>query len=120
MDGNNALEVYEQAGIAIERARKGGGPTLIECLTYRWFGHHEGDPGVAYRTKEEIAEWKARDPIQKLRVDAVRGNSASEEDFDRIDAEVKAEIDDAADFALASSTESIDTAMDHVFYTSAD
>ena len=48
VDGNNVLEVYEKAGEAIERARGGGGPTLLECLTYRWFGHHEGDPGVAY------------------------------------------------------------------------
>ncbi|MSO23407.1 MAG: hypothetical protein EXQ58_09175 [Acidobacteria bacterium] len=52
------------------------GPTLIECLTYRWFGHHEGDPGTSYPSKEEVEEWKKRDPIRKLRepfMKAMRG-----------------------------------------------
>ncbi len=120
VDGNDALAVYQQAGVAIRRAREGGGPTLIECLTYRWFGHHEGDPGVAYRTREEIAEWKQRDPVLKLRSDAIASGALTEKDFKSADADVKAEIEDAAEFALASSTESVDTAMDHVFYTPAD
>jgi len=54
--------VYENAKEAIEGARQGKGPTLLECLTYRWFGHHVGDPGTSYRPKEEVAKWKARDP----------------------------------------------------------
>ena len=48
LDGNNVVEVYQRACEAVERARAGQGPTLLECLTYRWFGHHEGDPGISY------------------------------------------------------------------------
>jgi TPP-dependent pyruvate/acetoin dehydrogenase alpha subunit len=117
VDGNNVLEVYERAGEAIQRAREGGGPTLLECLTYRWFGHHEGDPGVAYRTKQEIAEWKSRDPIQRLRDDAISGKLASAENFRKLDADINEELEDAAQFALASSLETESTALRHVFHS---
>ena len=59
--------VYEAAQEAIDRARAGGGPTLIEAKTYRFVGHHEGDPGTGYRTSEEVEEWKNRDPIKTMR-----------------------------------------------------
>jgi TPP-dependent pyruvate/acetoin dehydrogenase alpha subunit len=117
VDGNNVLEVYEKAGDAIQRARDGGGPTLLECLTYRWFGHHEGDPGVAYRTKQEIAEWKSRDPIQRLRDDAFSGRLAAAAKFKKIDLEIQEELEDAAQFALASSLETESTALRHVFHS---
>ncbi len=115
VDGNDVLAVYEKAGEAIQRAREGGGPTLVECLTYRWFGHHEGDPGTAYRSKEEVADWKERDPIKRLRDSAITGNLASEADFKGVDAEIKEVLEDAAQFALASSLESESTALRHVF-----
>ena len=118
VDGNNVLEVYEKAGEAIEGARNGKGPVLIECLTYRWFGHHEGDPGVAYRTKDEIAAWKKKDPIAKLREGALASQVAVIADFQQIDAEVKGVMDDAAAFALASPLEQETTAFDHVFSNS--
>jgi TPP-dependent pyruvate/acetoin dehydrogenase alpha subunit len=117
VDGNNVLEVYEKAGEAIRRARDGGGPTLLECLTYRWFGHHEGDPGVAYRSKQEIAEWKSRDPIQRLRDDAFSGRLVAAAKFKKIDLEIQEELDDAAQFALASSLETESTALRHVFHS---
>ena len=119
VDGNNVLEVYEKTGEAVARARRGEGPTLIECLTYRWFGHHEGDPGVAYRTREEIAVWKARDPIQKLHDDAITAKLASEQDFKQIDVDIKAELEDAAEFALSSPLEKEETALDHVYFNPA-
>lgn len=114
VDGDDVMAVYVKAGEAIERARSGGGPTLLECLTYRFFGHHVGDPGTAYRTKEEIASWKARDPILKLRKQAVDLKLAEEKDFDAIDAEVRATIDDATAFAFASPQPAVETALDHV------
>ncbi|WP_158748788.1 thiamine pyrophosphate-dependent dehydrogenase E1 component subunit alpha [Acidobacterium sp. S8] len=119
VDGNNVLEVYEKTGEAVARARRGEGPTLIECLTYRWFGHHEGDPGVAYRTKEEIAAWKARDPIQKLHDDAIAAKLASEQEFKQIDVDIKGELEDAAEFALSSPLEKNETALDHVYFNPA-
>ena len=65
MDGNDVAAVYTAASEAVERARGGEGPSMIECKTYRWDGHFVGDPCV-YRTKEELQDWKARDPIQQF------------------------------------------------------
>jgi TPP-dependent pyruvate/acetoin dehydrogenase alpha subunit len=120
VDGNDVMAVYEKAGEAIQRAREGGGPSLIECVTYRWFGHHAGDPGVSYRTKEEVAEWKERDPVSKLRNDSIAAGLASEEDFKRIDEEIRDVVEESAEFALASPLETDSTAMDHVFYSPAE
>ena len=66
VDGNDVKDVYQVASEAIKRAREGEGPTLIECKTYRWRGHHEGDPnqGGRYRTKEEIRVWKGKMPLK--------------------------------------------------------
>ncbi len=114
VDGNDVLAVYESAGEAIKQARGGEGPRLIECLTYRWFGHHEGDPGTAYRSKEEIQAWKKHDPITKLRVQALASSWAEPKDFAKIDAEVSRLIQQAAEYALSSSRPSVDSSLDHV------
>jgi pyruvate dehydrogenase E1 component alpha subunit len=115
VDGNDVLDVYQKAGDAVARARRGEGPILLECLTYRWYGHHEGDPGTAYRTKEEIARWKANDPVQRLREQAIKDSLATAEDFKKIDREVERVIQDCAEFALASPQPDISTALDQVF-----
>lgn len=115
VDGNDVLKVYAAAGKAIERARRQEGPTLVECLTYRWFGHHEGDPGTSYRTQEEVASWKERDPIRKLRDDCLANSWASAKDFERIDHDVHRLIEDAAAYALGSPQPDAHTARDHVF-----
>lgn len=65
VDGNDVVAVYEAAERAVETARNGGGPTLIECITYRWKGHSRSDKNL-YRTKEEIDEWKGKEPIAKF------------------------------------------------------
>jgi TPP-dependent pyruvate/acetoin dehydrogenase alpha subunit len=115
VDGNDVLDVYQKTGEAVERARRGEGPTLLECLTYRWYGHHEGDPGTAYRTKDEIARWKANDPVQKIRDYAIKASLATADDFKNIDREVGRVIQDCADFALAGRQPDVSTALDHVF-----
>jgi TPP-dependent pyruvate/acetoin dehydrogenase alpha subunit len=115
VDGNDVLAVYEKAGEAIDRARRGEGPTLVECLTYRWFGHHEGDPGVSYRSEEEIESWKQRDPVKKLRELALTSNWAEAKDFEKIHAEVRQLIEKAAEFALNSPEPEVSTALDHVY-----
>ncbi|MCD6453443.1 MAG: thiamine pyrophosphate-dependent dehydrogenase E1 component subunit alpha, partial [Dehalococcoidales bacterium] len=66
VDGNDVLAVYETVAEAVAKARKGEGPTLIECKTYRWRGHFEGD-AMTYRTKVEFEDWKKRDPIPRFR-----------------------------------------------------
>jgi pyruvate dehydrogenase E1 component alpha subunit len=63
VDGNDVEAVYAAARNAIERARAGDGPTLLECVTYRWRGHYEGDP-QPYRSHEEVEDWKGRDPLK--------------------------------------------------------
>jgi len=115
VDGNDVLAVYEKAGEAIARARSGEGPTLIECLTYRWFGHHEGDPGVAYRNKDDVEAWKRRDPIKKLRELSFPVTWAVGQELKRIDLEVSELIKEAEEFALSSPHPEAQTALDHVF-----
>ena len=115
IDGNDVLDVYARAGEAIERARRGEGPTLLECLTYRWFGHHEGDPGTSYRTKEEVAKWKENDPIRRLRDRATATSQVTSAEFDAIDSEISRVIEDATAYALKSPQPETNTALDHVF-----
>ena len=115
VDGNDVLQVYAAAGEALGRARSGSGPTLIECRTYRHLGHFEGEPGIGYRSKEEIAWWKARDPIDKVRNDSVTAGTAGESDFQVIDDEVQTEIIEAYEFARSSPDTLPETVMDHVY-----
>jgi pyruvate dehydrogenase E1 component alpha subunit len=115
VDGEDVVKVSEKAKEAIDLARQGKGPTLLETQTYRWFGHHVGDPGTGYRPKDEIAAWKARDPIAKLKEQALAGGWAEAKDFDAIDADVRRIIDEAGEFALAGTQPSVETALDHVY-----
>jgi pyruvate dehydrogenase E1 component alpha subunit len=115
VDGEDVLAVYEKAGEAVERARQGKGPTLMECLTYRFLGHHVGDPGTTYRSKDEVEEWKKRDAIQRLREQALTSKWAHEKEFETIEGEVRRVIDEAAAVALKSPEPLAETALDHVF-----
>ena len=72
VDGNDALAVRAAADAAVARARAGDGPSLLECATYRWSGHYVGDP-ERYRSKEEVAAWRERDPLPRLRGGPRRG-----------------------------------------------
>ncbi|MCC7354387.1 MAG: thiamine pyrophosphate-dependent dehydrogenase E1 component subunit alpha [Anaerolineae bacterium] len=101
VDGNDVLAIYQAAGEAIQRARGGEGPTLLECRTYRTRAHSEGMRDTGYRTAEEIAEWKARDPIARFR-DVLLGGLASEGDVIRIDEEIKIMVEEATAFADSS------------------
>lgn len=101
VDGNDVFAVYEAVLVAAERARKGDGPSLIECKTYRWHGHYEGDP-MSYRTKEEMKSWRDKDSIARLRKDIVDNKLATAAELDEIDGEIKAEIEGAVEFAKAS------------------
>jgi pyruvate/2-oxoglutarate/acetoin dehydrogenase E1 component/TPP-dependent pyruvate/acetoin dehydrogenase alpha subunit len=101
VDGMDVLAVREAVGRAIERARRGEGPTLLECKTYRWYGHSRSDPRV-YRTKEEEAAWKARDPILNFAAWLVENGTCTEEEVDQVEAQVEEAIDQATDFALNS------------------
>jgi acetoin:2,6-dichlorophenolindophenol oxidoreductase subunit alpha len=99
VDGNDVEAVYEAAGRAIEQARGGGGPSLIEALTYRHGGHSRSDPGT-YRPADEVREWLARDPIPRYR-ERLISRGVTQEALDRIDAEAKAAVDAATEEAKA-------------------
>ena len=101
VDGMDPTAVRDVVAKAAERARAGEGPTLIECKTYRYFGHSKSDPR-AYRTKDEEAAWRARDPIAAAEKALLEAGSLDQEGVERIRAKVKAEMDEAAEFALSS------------------
>jgi len=98
INGNDVLAVYQAAQGAISRARGGDGPTLIECKTYRWRGHSEHDPAF-YRTDEELAMWKSRDPLTTFTTYLRHRSILTDEHVADVDARVKREIDEAVAFA---------------------
>jgi pyruvate dehydrogenase E1 component alpha subunit len=99
VDGMDYFDVSEKAAAAIARARAGEGPTLIECKTYRFYGHYVGDP-LTYRTAEEAAMWKTtRDPLVLFEARAVETMLVEEPSLRRIDAEIDAAVDAAVDAA---------------------
>jgi len=101
VDGNDVLVVYEAVGEAVARVRKGQGPTLIECKTYRYRGHFEGDPQT-YKTKEEVEEWMKKDPIPRFRKQLIEMGVLTEEDANKIGQEMNEEIEKAVKFAEES------------------
>jgi len=102
VDGNDVIAVYEVASEAVKRARKGQGPTLIECKTYRHHGHTEGDPGTAYRSKEEVEEWKAKDPIPRFEKNLLEMNVLTRKKTDAVKAALTKELEEGEAFAEKS------------------
>ena len=114
VDGNDVMAVYEAAREAVQRARSGKGPTLMECKTYRHKGHSRFDP-AAYRPKEEVEEWLKRDPIIRFRARFLEMKTITEEEADKIEQEVVAAVDDAVKFALESPYPEPEEALEHVY-----
>jgi acetoin:2,6-dichlorophenolindophenol oxidoreductase subunit alpha len=101
VDGNDVLAVYASAAEAVEESRKGNGPTLIECKTYRRRGHSRADP-AKYRPKEEVDEWFRRDPLRRLRAQLTELYGYQEAELQRIENMVSAEIEEATKYAINS------------------
>lgn len=114
VDGNNVLAVYQAASEAVERARRGEGPTLIECKTYRHKGHSRVDP-ARYRPKEEVQEWLRRDPVKNFKEYLVRERSFTETELQSIEKEAGAKVDDAVKFALDSPYPAPEDALEDVY-----
>ncbi len=104
IDGNDVLAVYQTSGKAIQRARAGEGPTLVECKTYRWRGHYEGDPnqGRRYRTLEEIQSWIKKCPIKRFEEKLVKEKVLNKNKMMHIRKEVEDRIEEAVTFANQS------------------
>ncbi len=114
VDGNDVLAVYEATRAAADRARNGGGPTLIEGKTYRHRGHYEGDPMV-YRTKAEMDEWKGRDPIVNFRARLLADVGVAEDAITQIERDVQRGLDEAVAFAASSPKPAPETALEGVY-----
>ena len=114
VDGNDVLAGYEAAHEAVDRARKGEGPTLIECKTYRHKGHSRFDPAT-YRPKEEVEEWMKRDPIVQFRAKLIEMRTLTEEEINKIEQEVTAMVEDAVKFAMESPYPAPEEALENVF-----
>ena len=99
MDGNDVLAVYAAAAEAVERARKGEGSTLIECVTYRMSVHTTADDPKRYRTDEEVEDWRKRDPLTRLQKYLTRKKLLSDEKITATETEIKEKIQAAVDRA---------------------
>jgi 2-oxoisovalerate dehydrogenase E1 component len=95
LDGNDVLAIHAAAGEALERARSGGGPTLLECRTYRTRAHAEGMGDFTYRTRDEVEAWKSRCPIRRLRQHLLDGQRVGEGELTMIESEILREIEAA-------------------------
>jgi acetoin:2,6-dichlorophenolindophenol oxidoreductase subunit alpha len=112
INGNDVLAVYQSTQGALARARNGEGPTLIECKTYRWHGHSEHDKAF-YRTDEELAMWKSRDPIPTFTTYLQARNVLSADKLKEIEDRVTSTIDDAVEHAMnAPDPDPQDAVMD--------
>jgi len=118
VDGSEVLKVYEAAKAAIERARKGAGPTLLECMTFRYEGHYEGDPVHTYRPKEIVQEYKEKDPIKKAKIKLLEDKFSTESELNKIENEVNREVEEAVKFAEESPWPEPESALRDVFVDS--
>lgn len=115
LDGNDVLRIHAAAQLAVERARAGVGPTLIECKTYRTRPHSEGMGDYTYRTREEVAAWRDRCPIKRLRQLLIAENPAFEAQLQAIDDALTAEINTASQAAESAPPPESASATDHVY-----
>ncbi len=118
VDGNDVLAVRATTERAVQRARAGEGPTLIEAMTMRWHGHNEGEEAFAgdYRPVDEVDTWRTKDPITALRERLLGWGTHDEQTLEAIDAEETERIEAALKFAEQSPFPDPDEALQHVFF----
>ena len=114
LDGMDVLAVHQAMLEAVEWARQGNGPTLLECKTYRYAGHSRGDPG-GYRSREEVQRWRERDPIPHMRTLLIKERGLVEEELISIENACQSEVEEAVEFARNSPEPGIEETYLHVF-----
>jgi len=114
VDGMDFFKMQSVAARAIARAREGKGPTFIEAQCYRYRGHSMSDP-ASYRSKEEVAFWKERDPIPRIKAAIQHDFEAPDEEFKAVDAQVKQELDAAVAFAQSGQELSAEHLYDDLY-----
>ena len=114
IDGNDVIEVFDTVTKMVKRAREDGGPSLIECKTYRWFGHWDADP-EPYRTREEVEEWKKKGPIKRYRKYLLDNKIFSENELDEEVEKIKSIVKEAIDFADSSPEPPLDFIYENTY-----
>jgi len=117
VDGMSCEDVHHAVAEAAKRARNGEGPSLLEFRTYRYKGHSMSDP-AKYRSKEEVEEYKRKDPIERVKETLLEKKMASQKEIEGIDEKVKKQVQDAVDFAEASSFPDPSQAFEDVYVQS--
>jgi 2-oxoisovalerate dehydrogenase E1 component alpha subunit len=117
VDGTDVLAVYEAAREAVARARRGDGPTLFEAKTYRLTAHSSDDNDRTYRSREEVEEWKAKEPLPKIRQYLLDNKVATEDELADIKKRIDAEVNDATDYAEALPSPDPAETLLHVYAT---
>ena len=116
VDGNDVLAIYEVMYNAINKIREGEGPMLIECKTYRWRGHHAGEPAsLKYRDPKEVEAWIEKCPIRKLEKTIKEENILNQPEIDKIYFDIDKELDEAIEFAKNSPYPSIDSLYENLY-----
>ena len=115
VDGNDVLAVYEVAKEAVERARRGDGPTLIEAKTYRMTAHSSDDDDRRYREREEIEEWRQKDPIVRFERYLMGNGLLDEETKEEVSASIKAEVAEASDYAEVAPYADPEESLERVY-----
>jgi len=118
IDGNDVVAVYETVKAAVDRARAGDGPTLINAITYRWEGHVIGD-AQPYRTREEVEEWKKKDPIARFERWLVENGILTAEQCHQVEDSARKEVEEAVEYAKAAPEPSLETLYDGLYVESA-
>ena len=116
VDGNDPEAVAIVAKKAINRARAGEGPTFIDAISYRYYGHHMGDPGLSYRTKEEVDEWMKNDPIILFEGRLLDEKTITESEIKQIQDDIASELDQAIKYAIESPEPRTEDALDNIYY----
>jgi pyruvate dehydrogenase E1 component alpha subunit len=115
VDGQDVLAVHAEIGRAVERARRGGGPSFVECKTYRYHGHYIGDDPRRYRTAEEEAHYRARDCLMRFERAVLDQGSLAERDLRELDEEARRSVDAAVEFAERSAPPAVAELTAHVY-----
>jgi pyruvate dehydrogenase E1 component alpha subunit len=114
VDGNSVQDVYDAVSEAVARARAGDGPTLVEALTYRWKGHSKSDKNL-YRTREEIDDWRSRDPVVRFEGEVLEAGSLTQSEVDAVRAGAREAVRDAVRQAQAAPDARPETLLDAVY-----
>ena len=113
-DGNDLMAVYDKFEELVDYVREGNGPVLVESITYRYLGHSTSDPGK-YRTKDEVDEWKKKDPIPRFEKYLLDSKIATKQDIEAIEKLSEDAVEESVKFALSSPEPTLESAFEDIF-----